>query len=67
MDSITVADFSRYLRLREDRRAREWRRARGLLSLRDLADDYRASHFVREPGLLAALPEDLREGQLCRS
>ena len=35
-----------------------WRRARGLLSLRDLADDYRKTHYVRRPGLLAALPTD---------
>jgi hypothetical protein len=35
-----------------------WRRARGLLSLRDLADRYRETHYLREPGLLAPLPTD---------
>jgi hypothetical protein len=41
---------------------RAWRRRRGLESLRDLADRFARTHYRREPGLLAALPEDRREG-----
>jgi len=38
-----------------------WRRARGLLTLRDRADRYAATHFARDPRLIAALPEDRRK------
>lgn len=40
-----------------------WRRARGLLTLRDLADEHRRQHWCR-PGLIAALPTDRLEGQI---
>ncbi|MEA1052465.1 hypothetical protein U5801_22045 [Lamprobacter modestohalophilus] len=40
-----------------------WRRGRGLLTLRDLADEHRRQHGCR-PGLLAALPTDRLEGRI---
>ena len=45
-------------RRRDERRAREWREARGLLSIRDKVEDYRRTHWCR-PGLVAALPTDV--------
>lgn len=43
-----------------------WRRARGLMSISDLANDYRRSHYCRADGLFAALPTD-RIGREVRS
>ena len=39
-----------------------WRRARGLLTLRDRADRYAETHYARDPRLIAALPEDRISG-----
>ena len=36
-----------------------WRRRRGLQTLADLAREYRARRYCREPGMLAPLPDDL--------
>ena len=47
----------------DEGQALAWRRARGLLTLRDLADEYRRQHWCR-PGLLAALPTDRLEGHI---
>lgn len=47
----------------DELQALAWRRACGLLTLRDLADEYRRQHWCR-PGLLAALPTDRLEGQI---
>jgi len=47
----------------DEAQALAWRRARGLLTLRDLADEYRRQHWCR-PGLLAALPTDRLERRL---
>lgn len=40
-----------------------WRRARGLMSILDLAEDYRRTHRVR-PGALVALPTDRVGGEV---
>lgn len=47
----------------DEAQALAWRRARGLLTLRDLADEHRRQHWCH-PGLLAALPTDRLEGQI---
>jgi hypothetical protein len=63
-DSITLARLigteasSAVVPIRSALGGRAWRRRRGLQSLSDLAAEYRARRFVREPGLLAPLPED---------
>lgn len=47
----------------DEAQALAWRRARGLLTLHDLADEHRHQHW-RRPGLLAALPTDRLEGHI---
>ncbi|WP_323684116.1 hypothetical protein [Lamprobacter sp.] len=47
----------------DEAQALAWRRARGLLTLRDLADEHRRQHWCR-PGLLAALPTDRLERRI---
>ena len=59
--SSNVISLDRYRREPIELGGPAWRRARGLLTLADLAADYRATHYIRHPGLLAALPCDLRE------
>ena len=37
-----------------------WRRLRGLQTLKDLEAAYLATHYFRDPALIAPLPEDRR-------
>jgi len=61
-----VVDLDQDRQRHDEAQALAWRRARGLLTLRDLADEHRHQHWCR-PGLLAALPTDRLEGQIWAS
>lgn len=61
MQDSTLISFDHYRQKRAETQARAWRRARGLLSVRDLAETYRREHFIRHPAMLAPLPCDRRE------
>lgn len=61
MQDSTLISFDHYRQKRAETQARAWRRARGLLTLRDLADEYRRTHRLRHPALLAPLPCDRLE------
>jgi hypothetical protein len=52
-----ITSIEHYRQRRAEAKAFAWRRERGLMSLRDLADEYRRSRWCR-PGALAALPTD---------
>lgn len=60
-----VTQLSTYRERRDEARALDWRRARGLLSIRDLADEYQRSHRCRD-GLIAALPTDRIDQEVSR-
>ena len=57
-----VVDLEQERQRHDEAQALAWRRASGLLTLRDLAEEHRRQHGCR-PGLLAALPTDRLEGR----